>query len=393
MASNPNSATPGCRVVATPIQIPAGSHDPRRELRRVEASTAVTAVELGIRPTLFGWGLAPGPLREYMLEGRRLVGWPEFQPRGQALTINQTPRRPPVPKDGQEEDLSDTVYHHASGQVYRVPHPRAAVKQQLPPGVPLHEALTETAYGKTKLRDNSYEILQSFLPEFSSTGLCLRWNSDEGRDSCTLLFQKTRFDETCAEGMTTELSSEVDRFRERWLLGGPNPLVCLEGDLVDALLPGGMNWVGEFQLRSPQQTGGDCKRCDKRPGHCLVKIFSVIHGMRRFPGPINLDFMIHRGFSMDPSVPRHRAHGYLLRLRISTRTPPEEQHLDEWRRWIGLQAREDGGLLREHRLGKANPAATIATAVGAPLGPSIPGLESRPLTLTQVVRGLPWPRR
>ena len=50
-------------------------------------------------------------------------------------------------------------------------------------------------------------------------------------------------------------------------------------------------------------------------------------------------------------------------------------------------------VLRQHALGPDHRVATEAATIGAPMGPPLPGLASRPLDSRSAVECLPWAHR
>ena len=385
------STVPGTWITSTPIPAATGRPGHDGESRWTKAWTAVTAVELGVRPLMFGW--PRGGTEDFLRAGRPLAGACDFRGRGRLGYFRQNALRPRLDKFGEPPELREKVYKGHFGDVTRVPHPRTAIKKHLPPGLPMHQALTETIYGTAHLRDNPFALLEEFIPPFSNHGLCMRWSGDSGGVACTLIFQKTCFDAKSADGADVRLAQEVDGLRERWLLGGPKPLLNLWGDPVETLLPGNMGWTGEFQLRSPESPGYDCERCDQKVGHCPTKLADLIQTFIAFKGEFNLDFLVNHGFSMDPQLTKRRAAGYELRVRMSAASPPTLEQHAELARWLKLQSCFEKSLVIDHQIGPGHHRRKALVAVGTPLGASTKDFVSPPLTAKQVVNCLAWPRR
>lgn len=341
MNQSPASTRGETWSVATPLRVAAGSEERKRKLRLVEAWTVVSALELGVR------------------------GFPHLYPR-------------------RGETAMRAVVAESLSRRSRLASTPDALVMERPPG----EAAT-AAPGT----DNPIKLLEAFLTRFSDHGLCLRWSGFDGYSACTLIFQKTRFDAGSARRATEELPGQVEALGQRLLRCAPNSRLQLAPEGRGGLLAGATGWVGELELRSPRRPGYGCKPCDRKLGHCVADVTSVIQLLRDHEAGLNLDFLVSPGFWLGPQESREPTFGYQLRLRVSAPRRPRPAVLDQISRKLLLTPFQGCPVLREYFLTPERAEMLEAVAVGAPLGPPLAGLLSPPLTSRRAASCLPWPQR
>ena len=372
--SSPATSTAvGALVIPTPTWVASGSHERKRQCRLVEGWTAVSALELGIQSYLNSnpnqIDNLPYPVMAQYDSQRSLLGYLRHN-----FATRPRPRKSPAPgaptKPGDSQRPGD-----GPG-----PKPSPAAPRRSP-------------WSREQTPDNPFDLIAEFVPHFSDTGLCLRWAGIPSHQSCTLIFQKTCFDAASAQAAGERMADQAEALGDRFLRSAHNPLLRLRPDGLRALFPWNTGWVGEFEFRSPERPGLGCDRCDQKLGHCPPPVAQILRVLWELDLCGGIDFLVTPGFTLDSDVVRRWSIGYQLQARITAQTRPTPELLGRIARRTRLFPMEGNPVLREHFFSPGTPELWARIAVGAPLGPPLEGLVSRPMTVKGVVDCLPWARR